>query len=66
MTAQNINAKVYQNEALSDATLDLASGGGNGNGNKGNGNGNGKAHQNGSKAVEERSQTYYGRLRTGL
>ncbi len=64
MTAQNINAKAYQNEALSDATLDLVSGGGNGNGN--NGNGHGKAHQNGSKAVEERSQTYYGRLRTGL
>lgn len=64
MTAQNTNTKAYQTEALSNADLDLVAGGGNGNGN--NGSGHGKAHQNGSKAVEERSQTYYGRLRTGL
>jgi hypothetical protein len=64
MTAQNTNTKADQTEALSDANLDLVSGGGNANGN--NGTGHGKAHQNGSKAVEERSQTYYGKLRTGL
>ena len=59
---KSMEIQTDQSDALSDSNLDLVVGGGNGN----NGTGHGKAHQRGSKAEEERSQTYYGRLRTGL